>query len=242
MKRLIALFALLSSPAWADPVPGRPLAVPIQAPAPPDLSPDKLNALRSYKTQRLSIRDEVELIGGGTTMMGGFGYPYSRYGWAQSSMIMQDPLQVSRSWGVYQGVQRLSVTDFLRETHQTDLEKALQSELRKKKARGTAWFTLGGAGFGAIVGGMVMLNLAENRDQALLANRIILAGTGGAALGLLAGAIPRGRAAQLDRYPATSMAADQAQDLVNAHNDALREALGLTPAEVWPMEMGQPAP
>lgn len=223
--------------------PERPLAIPASPPvaapaAAPVLTADKLSALRAYQAQRLVVRDEVELVGGGATMVGGWGYPYGRYGYMHPTVVVQEPTEIMRVWGIYRGRERLSTPRFLDLAGQADLHTAVQADIRKARRSGTAWFSVAGVGLAGILGGMVGLELATTEDQARVANRVVLAGTGFATGGLLIGSFPRAKASRLSRYPSITLSADQANELADAHNAELRDDLGLSPAEVWDIELG----
>ncbi len=127
-------------------------------------------------------------------------------------------------------------------TGQADLRAALEADIRTYRRRGAAWFSVAGVGLAGILGGMVALDMATTRDQAVLANRIVLGSTAGAAVGLVAGSFPRARSDRLARDPSATLSAPEAQRLADAHNDALRAELGLAPADVWALEVGEAAP
>lgn len=222
------------SPAAAPPPARAPAAVP------PSLTPEKLRALRDYKARRLDVREEVEVVGGGYSMVGGWGYPYGRWGWVQPTVVVPEPAQLRRQWAVYRGQERLSAPRFLDVAGQPALREALDAEVRTQKRRSAAWFTVGGVGLASIVGGMVFLDLATTREQAIWANRLVLGGSAVGAGGLLVGSFPRARAERLVRYPSASMDFDAARQMADQHNEALRGELGLTPAEAWSLENPQP--
>ena len=230
--------AMPAPPPQAPPLPppdGRPLAVPADGTPPVDVV--RLQALRAYKARRLWVREEAELRGGSTFAFGAGGYMGGPgFGYGASGPVLVDAPTVLRTWGVYQGSERLSVPKFFAATGEVEKQREMQATVSTLNRRGKVWSTIAVAGAAGLVAGIAGMGLADNRDDYYTWNRVTLGSTGGLALGLVGGSFPRGKAHGLVRYPSTSMTSPEAQTLVDRHNDGLREELGLSPADVWALE------
>jgi hypothetical protein len=214
-------------------VPVTPEATP--APAPP-LTEATFRSLRDYQGRRLVVRDEVEMVGGGYSVMGGWARPIGPYGWIEPSVVVQQPARINHGWALYQGRDRLDLLTFLDLTGEVQAKAAAEQALKRYRRRGSLWFTVAGIGLAGVLGGMVALDQARTPDQAWVANQVLLGGSLASVAGLVVGSIPRGKADRLQRIPAASLRYQEARTLADRHNDALREELGLTPAEVWSVE------
>jgi len=236
-----------AAPASAD---EQPLAIPpdqvppsLAVPGPrrhPGLSPDKLAALRQYQAERLQIHGETELHGGGTTVWAG-GWWGPRWGPVTTVAIAQEPIFATRSWGFYQGPQRLDVPDALQLAGDPRAPE-LQARIDHKRAAARGWRTVAGAGGVALVtsifGNATASNLAEHQTWGTVG----LAGGAVAVVGLIAGSSPAAEAATLARYPAHTLSPAEARAVVDAYNDHLRDRLGLSPQDVWSIEQAPPPP
>ncbi len=233
-----------ASPTDVPPPETQPLAVPV-APetlhdTPPPLSEATFRALRDYQGRRLVVRDAVELVGGGYAVMGGWARPIGPYGWVEPSVVVQQPTRVNHGWALYQGRDRLDLLSFLELTGELQAKAAAEQALKRYRRRGSVWFSIAGVGLAGVVGGMIALDQARTPDQAWVANQVLLGGSLASVAGLVVGSVPRGKAERLQRVPSLSLRYPEARALADRHNDALRDELGLTPAEVWSVEQQDP--
>jgi hypothetical protein len=227
----------VTQPAPAPPPVERPLAVPAGPPAP--VTAARLQALRGYKAGRLQLRDETEFRGGSAWVMGGgyggmWGPGYGAWGWGGPVVI--DPPTALRTWGVYRGPERLDVPEFLTAVGQTQRRKELDADITRLKRRATFWSVIAGLGGAGLATGLVGMSTVETRQQYDTFNAVTLGGTLVMATGFIGNSFPRGKESALRRYPSATMGSDEAQQLIDAHNEALREELGLSAADVWALE------
>lgn len=239
------------APAPARPpasVNGRPLAIPGGAPRQPpqtaqpqQQSPQAvqdnaatLQALLQYRRERLEVRPEVEVSGGGARMQTGIGFggPY----WGTTWMVA-DPIRTTRTWGVYQGSERLDVPTFLGAAQQLDLKRQIEQDIERYDRRGRALLTAGVVGLATSVVGSIGARSSPpySLQQAQFAS-VVFPGLAVGAGGLILGSVPASRADQLMHSPGEAMTIGEAQRLADAHNERLRVSLGLSPEDVWPLE------
>lgn len=213
-------------------------------------SPERLQALRQYQDERLTLRPETEVSGGNSFVVGGVwggGYrpgPYGglHYGWAVPGAVITEPLTLERGWGVYQGPQRLDTPELLRATGQ-DLRAAdLEHDIRRAKFASNVWLGVAGAGVATAISGMMAQSIAESRDEAIFFNNVTLGGVGVAAFGLIGSSFPATKARALRHDPAATLSLQETQELVRKNNEALRSQLGLSPDDVWQVESAPPPP
>ena len=201
-----------------------------------NLTAERLQALRTYKGQRLQVRAETEFRGGSVSTFSSmsYGYPHG-YG---TGVIVSDPVSTFRTWGVYRGPQRLSVPDFLTLSGAIEKRDELVKKIKKARRASRGWFAGAGIGMGAIVTGIVGMSAAKKLPTYRQYNWVALSGTG-ATIGCLLGAsFPASKAARMYRYPGVSMSSDEANELAHGHNEALREKLNLQPEEAWLLDLG----
>lgn len=239
MLSLLLCAALAQAETYEEPAPppppvAAPAFAPVAAPAP--LTAEKLQSLRTYKASRLSLRSETELHGGSATVMG-MGYPMGPAAMG-SAWVVSDPITTTRTWGVYRGPQRLSVPTFLGEAGATEQKRVIEADIAQARQRSKVWFTVAGVGIAGIVTGMGGMVMADDRATWLTYNRVSFASTGVVVGGLFAGSFPSTKANRLTRYPSATMGTAEAQQLIDAHNEALRVRLALEPADVWQLEAG----
>jgi len=200
------------------------------------LTPKRLQALRTYKAQRLQVRAETEYRGGGVSTFStmSYGYPHG-YG---TGVVISDPVSTFRTWGVYRGPQRLSTPDFLTLTGANEQRDVLVKSIKKARRASRWWFVGAGAGMAAIVTGIVGMSATKKIPVYRRYNLVALSGTG-ATIGCLLGAsFPAAKASRLYRYPGSTLSSDEANDLAHKHNEKLREALEVQPEEAWLLDMG----
>jgi hypothetical protein len=205
--------------------------VPPAPAAPAALTAERLQLLRTYKAQRIGVRAETELRGGGTS----FGWASPRYG---PSVMMSDPLYTVRTWGLYQGSERLSTPSALALMGERARHDALTDQIQRGRRVGTTFFVAGGLGAAAMLGGIVASQRAPTEEALLLASQVTTIGALAGVGGVVIGSFPSARASRLERYPSATMPREEAQRLAAAHNERLRLQLGLSPAEVWMLEVG----
>jgi hypothetical protein len=221
----------------------RPLAVPGR---PPDAaaesgmsSAERLNALRQYQRQRLSINPEIQLYGGGTRVYSsvGFGFGFPGFG---TGVVVTDPIQTARTHGAYQGAQWLTVPDFLAEAGASNLQRQLNTDIETAQRRSRLFYLAAGVGVAGLVASSYGARTARSAEQYYFYGNMVLPSLGVTVGGLLAGAIPAAQAERLRRYPTESIGIDQAQELADGHNEELRQSLGLQPEDVWQLEAAEP--
>ncbi len=231
----LALLSLVAVVRAEEP----PLAVPA---GPPVATQARLTALRAYKANRLDVREEVELRGGGAWSAGGAWGGYWGPGWGYGGYagpVVVDPIQQVRTWGVYRGPERLDVPTFLDVAGAAERKQDLDLDLDRLKRRSQTWSGLAGVGIAGIVAGLVgttQAARAEDVDAYVAWNWVTLGSSGVLTAGFIGASFPRSKASALRRYPSASMTSAEARQLVDAHNDALRDELGLSAADVWAVE------
>ncbi|MEC8423953.1 MAG: hypothetical protein VX000_09260, partial [Myxococcota bacterium] len=143
-----------------------------------------------------------------------------------------------RTWGIYRGPQRLDVPDFLSVAGEVERKRKLDAALERLRRRGTGWSVVAGLGGAGLVTGLVGMSSVENRRDFELFNSLTLGSTLVMATGFIGTSFPRGRESALRRYPAATLGSDEAQQLIDRHNEMLRTELGLSAADVWALEAG----
>jgi len=222
----------------APPQATQPLAIPGNTPgaAPPASglsSSERLQALRQYKRERLSINPEIEVSGGGTRVYTGFGW--AGPGWG-GGMVITDPVTTTRTWGTYQGAQRLDVPTFLLEANAVGASGELTADITGAQQRSRVWYSVAGVGVAGLLVGTIGARTAPTEELFYQYSSLMTPSIGLALGGMLAGSFPAARAERLRRYPSESIGIQEAQALADAHNDALRASLGLSPEDVWVIE------
>ena len=148
----------IASPAWAQ---SSPEAAAEEAtttesaeaeieklPPPPQslgqLTPERLMALRTYKSKRLQVRAETEYRGSSvaTFTSMSYGHPHG----LGTGVVVSDNISTFRTWGVYRGPQRLSTTDFLALAGADAEREALVTDIRRLRKNARRWYI--GAGWG----------------------------------------------------------------------------------------------
>lgn len=252
----------LAQDVYAEPPPAipaqteEPRALPAQGRAPdlnalrrpPERSPERLQALRQYQDERLTVRTETEFHGGGAMVVGGVwggGYrpgPYGgvRYGWSIPGAVISEPVTVEHGWGVYRGPERLTTPDILRAGGEVERADDLDRDIRRAKLASNLWLGVAGVGVATAISGMMGQSIAESRDEAIFFNNVTLGGVGVAAVGVIGGSFPATRARALRYEPDRTLSLQETQELVRKNNETLRRNLGLTPDDVWQVESAPP--
>ena len=201
-----------------------------------ELSPDRLKALRAYKNQSLSIRRETELQGGGARV--GTSMVYGMGPVMVTQHVTTAPVYTVRTWGIYRGPERINMPRFLDLVGDEAGHASLVEEIERKYKQAKTGFTVAGAGGVGLFLGIMGMSVATTESSWYSWNMVALGGSLTGLGGMVAGSLPASRATQLTRHPRTSTTPEEAQVLIDDHNEALRDRLGLTPKEVWLMEMG----
>ena len=148
------------------------------------------------------------------------------------------PVYTVRTWGIYRGPERILMPRFLELVGDEEAHDALVQEIEHNHQRSRTGFTIAGAGGVGLFMGIMGMSVASTEHTWRTWNMVALGGSLSGVGGMIAGSIPASRASQLARHPRTSMTSEEAQALIDAYNESLREELGLTPKEVWLMDMG----
>lgn len=238
---LIAL--LISAPAFADEAEPAAVEAPAEVeklPPPPQslgqLTPERLMALRTYKSKRLQVRAETEYRGSSVAT-----FTSMSYGQAHglgTGVVVTDNISTFRTWGVYRGPQRLSTPDFLTLAGATKERDALVQDIRKQRAHARRWYIGAGVGVAGVVAGLVGMATAKNIDAYNRFNQVSLGGTILTIGGLFGASFPGSKAERLYKYPGASLSSDQANDLAHAANESLRQELEIAPNEAWLLDLG----
>ncbi|MFT5680517.1 MAG: hypothetical protein ACI8RZ_001423 [Myxococcota bacterium] len=214
------------------PDPERPLAIPRGSE--PQRSAARLQALRQYQRERVSVGTEVEFRASGPPVSIGFGGPWYGMGWGM--MVSNPSVYTSRTDTIYQGTTRMDMPDFLGTVDARNLRADLERDILRANRSTNVWNTVAGAGIaGIVIGGLGMSEARDAQTYYGYANFAI----GGlvATIGGLAGSsFTSSKSFRLRRYPSSSIGTDEAERLADAYNDRLREGLGLTPDDVWGVE------
>jgi len=154
------------------------------------------------------------------------------------TMVVSDPISTTRTWGVYQGPRRLSAPEFLLLAEQTERHQQLVTDIHLAERKSKRWFRVAGVGAAGIITGMVGMAVADEMEPYLLWNRVTFGSSTVAVAGLLGASFPSAKANKLQRDPSASFPIEQAHQWTNGHNEELRVELGLSPEEVWLLELG----
>ena len=226
-----------SSPAavaTAPPLSARTLAQAPVARGPAALTPGQAERLRAYQRQRLRVVDETELRGGTAAMS--MAAPTPGPG-RSSNVVVVDPFYTVHTWGVYAGDQRLSPTEFFRETGETFRADELDRRIERDQRKARRWMVVAGVGAASLAAGVVQYDRARDLPQQLLAQQLTFGGLGVGMTGLMAASFPATRAARVAHYPSAVVDRADAEELAARHNRVLQERLGLTEADLLLLEL-----
>lgn len=216
---------------------GPPLAIPgdrVQ-PAPATalsgMTAEQARAARTYRAQRLELRPETELHGGGSTVVHqAYGHPW-RHGYSGFSYVMRDPVYAVPSWGIYQGPERLTVPEYLGAVGRVGQKADLEAKIERLERRSRRWYTLGGLGIAATVGGVVAQIVVDDPMINYYSHYTTLGGAGAMVLGFVGGSFPSARAERMENNPAEWLEARQLQSEIDDYNADLGTRLGLSPEQ-----------
>ena len=208
-------------------------------PAPPSLgqlTPERLMALRTYKSQRLQVRAETEYRGSSVATFSSMSYGYPQG--MGTGVVVTDNISTFRTWGVYRGPQRLSAPDFLHLAQAAERRDALVADIKRLRRKSKVWYGVAGAGVAGVVAGLVGMASANNVDTYRTYNMVSLSGTLVTIGGLFGASFPASKASRLYKYPGASMSSDEANDLAHGANEQLRQELEIAPNEAWLLDLG----
>ena len=200
------------------------------------LTPERLMALRTYKSQRLQVRAETEYRGSSvaTFTSMSYGYPHG----LGTGVVVTDNISTFRTWGVYRGPQRLSTPDFLTLAGAEKKHDNVVQEIKQLQKNAKGWYAVAGTGVAGVLTGLVGMATAEKIETYGTFNLVSLGGTLVTIGGLFGASFPGSKAQRLYRYPGSTMSSDEANDLAHAANEKLRQELEIAPNEAWLLDLG----
>ena len=200
------------------------------------LTPERLMALRTYKSQRLQVRAETEYRGSSvaTFTSMSYGYPHG----LGTGVVVTDNISTFRTWGAYRGPQRLSTPDFLNLAGATKKHDEVVGEIKQLQKTAKGWYAVAGTGVAGVVAGLVGMSMAEKIETYATFNLVSLGGTLVTIGGLFGASFPGSKAQRLYRYPGSTMSSDEANDLAHSANEKLRQQLEIAPNEAWLLDLG----
>ncbi len=201
----------------------------------PALSAEQVARIRAYRAQRLSIVRETEFRGGMSTIAGVRPLPTGMV--LDPDVVIVDPLYTVQTWGIYRGESRLSPAEVLRVSGDTTRADSLTQKIERDDKKARRWLTVAGAGGVALAGGLVTQGQAKDLPHLVLGQQLTLGGMTVAVTGLIGASIPASRSSNLSHYPSAIMERAEAEALVERHNRALQESLGLTPEDLLFLEI-----
>lgn len=220
------------SAAMRDKLPDKPKKKKAE-PTGPTLTAEKLGSVREYQRQRLVVRQETELRGGGTSVVSSpWANPYSM----TPSQVVQDPIYAVQGWGIYQGSRRLTVPEYLGVIGSDQMKEFLEQDIVRLNATSKGLYAFGGLGVAATVVGIVGMNNSQTPEQRL----IFFAAAGGGVVamltGFIGGSVPAAKATQIESDPEYTFTPEQVQEGVDTYNEQLRSGLELSSEEVLLIE------
>ena len=222
----------------------RDAALEVQRPAPlavvdPEvqqaLAAERLEKMRAYKAQRLMVREETEIRGGGMSPQitagvgGGWGSP-------MGTPMANDPLYLVQSWGIYQGKRRLTVPEYLDLTGQDALAEALDMDIQRSRRQSRVLYGIGVVGVVAAGAGVVGQLSATDAERYGLYRTTATLGVVAAIGGFVGGSIPAARAKELELEAGFRLTPEQVQPRLDAYNEALRLRIGLSAEDAMLLE------
>ena len=218
------------APAQQPSSSGRPLAIPGR----PSTSAARLQALKQYQRERIGIGTEVQFHASGPPVSVGFGGPWYGLRWG---MVVSNPyLYTSSTHGIYKGTVRMDVPTFLGEVGQSELQYSLQQDILRANRYTTVWNVVTGIGVTGLVVGAVGMSAAWDVREYYSYSNMASTGLLTTITGLIGSSITSSKSVRLRRYPSASVGVDEAERLADAHNEQLRQELGLSAEDVWNVE------
>ncbi len=209
-----------------------PLAVPV---APVE---DRLAGLTRYTGQRLQVRVERHLEGGGyTAVTGYYSWPWVPFVGVGTTYVVTEPVIEYKTWSVYQGSARLTVPTYLDVVGRTDDAARLRRRIQHRRVgSGVLLGAAAGGLIAAVGGGFAYMNARDGYERAG-SSAMALAG-GLTALMSVSGSFGLASDARRLRWSFPGSFDGGIQDEVRAHNDRLRQDLGLRASDVRPLDEG----
>ena len=244
--KTLALTLLISGTAFAndadnaepDPKPAEeePGKLPPAPTSMGTLTPERLMALRTYKSQRLQVRAETEYRGSSvaTFTSMSYGYPHG----LGTGVVVTDNISTFRTWGVYRGPQRLSTPDFFQLAGAEEQRNEVVAEIHQLQRNAKGWYAVAGTGVAGVLTGLIGMATAEEIETYGTFNLVSLAGTIVTIGGLFGASFPGSKAQRLYKYPGSTLSSDEANDLAHAANERLRQELEIAPNEAWLLDLG----
>ena len=200
------------------------------------LTPERLMALRTYKSQRLQVRAETEYRGSSVATFTSMSYGYPQG--VGTGVVVTDNLSTFRTWGVYRGPQRLSTPDFLQLAGATQQRDDVVREINRLQRTAKGWYVVAGTGVAGVLTGLIGMATAEEMNTYGTFNLVSLGGTIVTIGGLFGASFPGSKAQRLYKYPGNTLSSDEANDLAYAANERLRQELEIAPNEAWLLDLG----
>ena len=202
------------------------------APSPPALTAERAERIRQYQDQRLTIRDETELRGAPSGMAPPLPGPMT-----SPNVVVVDSFYAVPTWGVYQGTARISPSAFLRETGETFRADDLDRRVARDQRKARRWMMVAGAGAATLTAGVVQYDRADQLSQELIAHQLTFGGLAMGTAGLVVASFPASRATRLRHYPSAVVDRADAQRMVERHNRAVQQKLGLSEEDLLLIEL-----
>lgn len=233
-------------PPAADAVPPPKPAAPPAAPArggaqPPSVQPpstpataprDTFGALLNYREQRLQVRTQRILEGGGYTRVTRYyGFPFTPFIGVGTTYVVENPVTEYQTWSVYQGSARLTVPTYLDLVGRTADAAKLRRKVTNRRTGAHALLGVMIGGFAASLTGTSVFLRARTLEERS-AGVAFAVGGGLTALFSFTGSVGLAGEARRLRWDFPSQFDGGVQSAVSAHNAALRDRLGLAPGEV----------
>ncbi|MFT5584110.1 MAG: hypothetical protein ACI9VR_001695 [Cognaticolwellia sp.] len=214
----------------------RPAAVvPVDPVVQQALAAERLVNMRAYKAERMVVREETEIRGGGSSpqITGGIG---GGWGSPMGVPMTNDPLYSVQTWGIYLGKRRLTVPEYLELTDQDVLAQALDLDIQRSKRQSRVLYGIGVAGVVAAGAGVVGQVTTTDAERYTLYRTTATLGVVAAIGGFVGGSIPAARAKELEMEVDFRFTPDQVQPRLDAYNEALRLRIGLSAEDVMLLE------
>ncbi len=208
-----------------------PAAAPVGATARP-MDDGRFDALMAFRNQHLDIRGYTRWRGGGATVLhGGWG---RRRGWGLgTSHVIRQPREPDHDWAVFHGPRRLDIPSYLEVIGDTARLTALRQDLGRAQRAASISYGVAGLGLATAVVGFFGSAWAEDDDMLLTWNVVAGAGLCTTLGGAIVGGSASNKAQRLQLDFRGTVGLEDAQQQVDAHNDRLRQDLGLSKSDVY---------
>lgn len=203
------------------------------------MTAERSEAISSYRTRHLAIRRISEIYGGGPTYTSSYYHSYGGWGFG-SVHVMGSPFYRLDTWAVFQGPERLSVPVYLDKVGDTARLQDLEKRVRSNRTASTSLFVLGGAGVATSLVGLIGVDSATTEEQYLAWSAVSTSGVLAMVVGFVGGSFPASKARKLQYSAPHTLTLEEVEAAVRGYNGALREELGLSPADALRAEERQP--